>query len=735
MGIKTFFQILRRNFLLILAGGALCASAAWWLVSKQKQEFNSEAVVSTGIISSVNIKNTGAGKSVDRDYAQNELENLISLATAHQTRTSLATNLLARYLYMPQADPKWISPEEFDFLQKEVFNDALKALRDTSIEATLQKLITKRDAVSKNVVQDIIFSDEVYFGIEYLQKNLKVFRRGNSDILQFTYHTTDRQICQQTLNEMLDLFLLKHATLKKNQSSEVAAYFENATNESASKLKKTEASLLAFRIQNNIINYGEQTRTIAIKKEDLDDLKFKENMALEGTRASRQVVESELGNKNELSEINQGMLSMRKELSQISIQLDKMDIAGQATDETLDATYRLKLENRRAELKEGMHQFVSDSYNFKQSPSGMQKQKLLDKWLNTIVDEEQSQAKLDVIDLRQSEFAIIYSKYAPWGSKLTELQRAINLAENEYLENLHSYNQSLLNKQHTLMASKLELIDAPYLPLIQADYKKFLFLILGFAGGSFMVFASLIALAFMDETLQTPEDIENKTGLEVATVLPNFLQSQNNKVKKELARQQALSLLLQQIKVETLQKDHQPKLILVSSTRQQEGKSWICEQIAPFLRAESNRILYLFPIEGGVLPSTGIKDNVGYELSSQMLNAERIQDLDIFGDAGLYLEAFNYVIMEIPALLTGKYPLSMLRQFDLCLLVCQANRNWEAADEQALKTLQRASRCPIRSILNGVQMDTVEAFMGELSLTETMPTIHPSKKEATFHDK
>ena len=58
MTFKTFFRILRRNFLLMLAGGLLAGSAAYWLMSQQKQEYVSEALVSTGIISSVSIKNS-----------------------------------------------------------------------------------------------------------------------------------------------------------------------------------------------------------------------------------------------------------------------------------------------------------------------------------------------------------------------------------------------------------------------------------------------------------------------------------------------------------------------------------------------------------------------------------------------------------------------------------------------------------------------------------------------------
>lgn len=732
MTFKTFLQLLKRNFLLILAGGLLAGSAAYWLISKQKQEHTSEALMSTGIISSVSIENTQGGKSADRDYAQNELENLISLATAHKTREELATRLLARYLTLDQADKRWISTSEFEHLHAEVFTANLWAHKGMDFETTLAKLEAARDATEGNDVQKIIYSDEPYFGVEYLQENLQVYRKGTSDLLRFVYTTTDGAICRQTLNELLALFLGKHKELKKGQSSEVSEFFAAATTRSADRLDVAEARLLQFRVQNNIINYNEQTRTIAIRKEDLDELRFRENMNLQGVAATRKRVESELGNRSALSEINEGLASLREELSKVSGQLAKIEITASEDTPAAGLARKRELQARQQELEEQMNRYVQQRFDFEQSPSGVQTEALLDEWLNTIITEEQGAAKLGVIDQRQQEFADIYSQYAPWGSELNEIQREIDLAEEEYLENLHSYNQALLHQQSTLLSTNLELIDSPYLPIEKPDYKRFLLMIIGFMGGSFTVLAVLIALAFMDDSLKTPAIVREKMGLEVATLTPNFAlgkRTKGGRIQLEAAREQAMALLLQQIKVETLQKDSSPKLILVTSTRREEGKSWIARQAADMLRVEDNRVLYLYPVEGGVLPSDAGQDNLGYEMSSRMLDAEKLKDLTIFGELEPYLEVYHYIIMEIPALLTGKYPLPLLRRFDLSLLVCRANRSWEEADQQALKTIQRASRNPIRVVLNGADMDTVETFMGELSSPLAPMVVSKSQKK------
>ncbi len=735
MSIKTFFQLLRRHFLLIALSGVLAAGAAYWFVSQQKPEFTSEALISTGIISSVSIKNTGGDKSTDRDYAQNELDNLVSLATAHKTREDLAARLLARYLVLKNADPRWISAAEYAELQKEVFTPELLALRGESFEATLANVIRERDKTDRNAVQALVYAEKGYFAIDNFTKNLKVFRRGNSDLLQFSYTTTDAAICKQTLNELLAIFMEKHQYLKENQSSEVSGFFAEATTKSANRLKDAEVRMLQFRVQNNIINYDEQTRTIAIRKEDLDDLKFKEDMNLQGVAATRSRVENELGNRSALNQINEGMLTLKQELNQVSEQLAKMNIAPDAAA-AANVARKQTLEGREQEIKQQMARFVQRAYNYEQSPSGLQTATLLDEWLNTIIVEEQAEAKLTVIGQRQQEFADIYSQYAPWGSQLTELQREIGLAENEYLENLHSYNQALLHQQHTLMSSNLELIDKPFLPVEKPDFKRYLLVILAFIGGSGSVLAVLIALAFVDDTLKDADIVREKTGLTVAAITPNLAlgpQTGHKHLVKAAARDQGMALLLQQVKVETLQKDAQPRLIVLASTRREEGKSWIGAQMADLLRQEDNKVLFLYPVEGGKLPAMQPqRDNIGYELSNRMLDAERIEELDVFGHRETDLEQYHFVIMEIPALLSGKYPLPMLRQFDMGLLVCRSNRNWEAADQQALNTLQRATRCPVQVVLNGAEMPVLKTFMGELSGSFLTPVVARSAKEKPY---
>lgn len=712
MKANELIRLLRKNSLLILITGLLAATAVYFLTANSKQKFTSKAVISTGAISAISINDPSATARVDRDYFQNEMEKLISLATGYETMEELASRLLARYLMLDGPDRKWVSAENLADINALIPADLkAKIVVDTSERATIANLIAFRESNQPNAIQEVIYSDEEYFGIEYLQSELKVYRRGNSDLIQFIYSTTDPAICQQSLNYLIDIFMGKHGDLKKVQSSDVVDYFADATAKSSEHLKQAEQQLLAFRINNKIINYNEQTKAITFQKEELDDVFFTENMQLQSTQATLNSLEEQLGNRAHLSELRDGLLQQRQELSNVTQQLAKYEImSGEVTNMDKYNEEVPKLLEKQKALKEEITTYAREAFKFDQTPDGIATKNLLDQWLRTMVDREESQARLAVIQNRQAEFEEIYGKFAPWGSQLTKIEREIQLAEDAYLENLHSYNQSMLHMQNTLMATNLKVLDAPYYPLEKGDSRRSLLLILGFLAGIFTTLSLLIARAYVDERLRSPDAVREATGLEVGGVLPNFSLIKGSG-KQAASAKQSLALLLQQVKVETLGKAENPKMVFIGSTREGEGKTLISTQVVAGLRAGNSRVLHLYPYQEGVEDSH--PDNHSYRVNPELTNKTAIEQLiweNPGGEAGL--ADFNFIVLESPDMLSGQYPLGLVGQFDLILLTCLANRSWEVADQQAVATLEKASDAPIRVILNGVTKDVLKDYLG-----------------------
>lgn len=720
MTITDLIRLLRKNLALILAAGLVAAAAVFVLTMNAKQKYTSKALVSTGIISAFSIENPSNSGSVDRDYTLSELENLMALATAYETMQELSARLLAFYLTVEKPRKLWLSPATFKQIRElplEGIPQQMETLSDEQQKLDLAAYY--RDREEGNALQDLIYSDEEYFGIEYLQKQIKVYRRGNSDLLEFAYTTTDPAICQRSLEILIEIFMRRHGELKKTNTSRVVEYFADAAGESASRLQQAEDALLKFHTENNIINYYEQTRSIAYRKEDLDELYFKEKMMLESSQASLARIEQQLGNRARLSELNAGLIRKREELSRLSTRLAKYDLM--AYNQAQPTPERQRLAGQMEQIRQDIHLYTQDVYDFDQTPSGIATQNLLDEWLKLMMETEQSQARLAVIGQRQGEFDAIYSQYAPWGSRLKRIEREIGLAEDAYLEHLHSYNQAILHRENALMASRLKVLDAPFFPQ-DDDGQRLLFILAGFLAGAFMVIASLLALEFLDGALKEPRTAALQTGQEIGAALPSL--ARIPKKGKKAARMRAAlerssALLAQMIRFETVASGPGPAHILLASTAEQEGKTFMGLQLIETFRKEQKRVLFLYPIAenparyaGSLVPAH--PDNCPYIMSGETVDKIQAGGFGWATAAGANLQDYDYLFMELPSLLGGWCPVDILGRFHLALLACRANRPWTGADRQALQSLKKVLACPVKLVLNGVQLDALEAYLGSL---------------------
>ena len=74
------------------------------------------------------------------------------------------------------------------------------------------------------------------------------------------------------------------------------------------------------------------------------------------------------------------------------------------------------------------------------------------------------------------------------------------------------------------------------------------------------------------------------------------------------------------------------------------------------------------------------------------------------------------VIIELPSLLDYNYPSKLISNSDLVLMVCRANRLWSKADNNILKKLKTIVSDKLQFVINGVELNEVEAILGDLPM-------------------
>ena len=484
-------------------------------------------------------------------------------------------------------------------------------------------------------------------------------------MIRMQYTSIDPYLSQKTLELLTDIFMSKQSNIKEGQSNSVIKFFEDAVNKSAKKLKDAEDDLLKFRVSNQIINYYEQTRFISGNKEELDKQYQEELKVLAGAKSALTKIELEVSDKTILASLQTKLAEDRGEISKYSADLTSLELLTDSIPDPEIVIQKSKLKSQIESMKRQMANTAQEMFFINQTPEGIETKDILSKWLNFTIIKEESSAKLAVMEARQKEYEVIYDRFAPLGSTLSRLEREISVAENEYLENLHSFNQARLHRYSMMMSSNIKVIDAPYYPIKPEKSKRMMMVILAFMVGFILPTAIIIAMEMMDSTLKKPDHASMQTGLILGGILPKRKKSQSKKIDFEALNRQALNLFIQELRAES-KGDKRPKQVIIFSTEIGEGKTYLKAQMEHH---------FPFVSEG---------DNPEFKF------------------------------IELDSILQHPYTEEALAEGDIHVLVARANRKWTTSDKHALKVYRKlAGKKPIL-FLNAVTTEVMEEVIGEI---------------------
>ena len=696
----------------MLLAGIILAAVVFYGTLNEKKEFTSHTLLNTGLVSGYNLESSGGAK-IDYAYTNNEMENLLSLASSYEMMEELAMNLLAEYIILDEPNPSQITLEGWEEMKSQDIHEVRLLIKvDGDLEKTLANIQRYRAEQEENPVQLLLYGKHPFFGIEHLQE-LQVLREGKSDQIRFKYSTTDPAVCRYTLQKLTKIFIHRHRTIKQIQSTDVLEFFEKATREAQDNLDAKEDRLLSFMIQNKIINYYEQTRYIAAAKEDLDEMYFLELMDLAAADSALSRIEAEMEKQVSLPELNTSLVLKRNELSKLTSRIAEYELF-RLDSFPADQSVFLDLKEQASQLKNDIRQTASASFAINRTPEGVELKNLLTQWLNKVMDVEQAMARLAIFKQRKIEFEEIYSKFAPWGSRIKRYEREIDVAERAYLENLHSYNQARLHKFNMMMSANLKVIDQPILPVKPAGSKRKMLIIVAFLVGFILVLACVTALELLDNSLKNPLRASEQIGLEVAGAFPVFpaLVGNKEKIDYQQVRGRSLGQFMQHIKLDLRQTNQttcQPKRIAMISTRQHEGKSFVTQMAVEKLRACGERVAHIFPKPP--LPNRHPDD---FHYTPDIHFFEKKSEAALVKETAFSDKDYQYIFLELPGLLTDTYPVDLLSQYNLTMLVARANRSWNHADTKALKSFRQGISSVPKLVLNGIQPEALEDSLGEI---------------------
>ncbi len=708
MTLIQFFRLFNRNLNLLLLSALSLAVVTYLLTQDLEKSYESNAEMYTGIASGLDISAIDAIK-VDYLTTSTEYDNLLNVIKSRATLEEVGMRLLVQHMMLDSADPAYINKTNYGHFQYKM-PDSLKAilLDPYSVDNTLRRVRYYREKYWEDDLVQLTFDA---YGSPYSVSRLNeitVRRVQSSDLISLSYSYNDPGIAQNTLKILIEVFKNNLAKIKSGQSESAVNYFQEKVEEAAKDLNEAENRLQAFRIENRVINYQEQTKSLAIRKEAMEEEYQNELAAQRAAQAALENIEEQLSLNKVMIELGQDFLNTKTELIELRSQIAELETY------LNDADLLQRLRSKAALLEEQARSLLKKRFQYSRTTDGVPISRLLDEWVNFTLKLDEATARVEVFQTRKRYFQQEYDKYAPLGSKFARLERDISIKERNFLEILNSLNQALLRQRGDMEASGGQVVtQAPTYPRTAAAGKEKLLVMLAAVVGFAFPFLFILLKELLDSSIRTPERGEELTGLKLIGAYPDLTaRTQVKNVNFEWLHEKASGLIVQNLRLETLNvgSKHLAKNIMVFSTRGQDGKQIATHVMANELSRLNMRVLVMGPKP---LPEEEkpYYDYVVYENDTKFLNSEHLTELIPLGfDPMLY----DYIFMVIEGILTNPYPLHLLHQFNFSICVTGAFRDWNRADKVALSEISETIGKEPLLLLNGVEPDFMSSVLGEI---------------------
>ncbi len=688
-----FLRLLQRNLKWMFLMAFMLVLVVFFFTRDMPKEYQSETEIFTGITSGMSVDNMDGAK-MDFFAANNAFDNLINIIQSRQTIEEVGMRLLAEHLMIDTPLVNLISEDSWEQLNEWISEEKRKYL----------VVVNDTDSTYLNILnwyKSEFHTDEVgalfnNSASPYCYKSIDkvtVTRLQNSDLLRLSYTYTDPAVAQRTLVILNEVFIRLVADIKVSQTNDIVAYFRAQVDMADARLNAAEEKMKVFKTENRVINYGEQTKSIAMMKEYMEDEYQKEIAAKASAEAAVTRLEVQLSSNKEMLKYSENLLLKRQELADINSEIAILEVY--LNDEKTLIELRKKADKIEAEMSRDL----TNRMEYSRTTEGVSVQKILEQWLKYTLSLDRVEARIKVYEERKIYFNNTYDEFSIIGSTIGKLEREITIKEKNYLELLHSLNLALMRlSSETLSSDGLIVTVKPYFPLSPLPAKRLLLVMLSFIIGFAIPYVWALLKDLLDLSIKTGSRLEKVSKSKHIGSIPwQKLVDDKSLLDFDEFKSQYTRLIWSKIEAENENTSNKPILVNWMSLHKQEGKSYTAELLKSELEKMGVTVLYLKPNESTYVVNDALN---------------RVKELTQITDEAA--GAYHVVILEHPALLESPYSKTLAAQGSVNVLVNWAGRVWCAADTRKLEDLNEVSDHKAVALLNGVDLDEMETMVGDI---------------------
>ncbi len=698
--------------LIVLLVPLLMAGTVYYMTEGEEKTYSSSTSIYTGIASGFNVDmRQGEG---DRFMVQSIFENILTIMKSVDVKTEVSVKLMSQHLAMGDVDhdDKICTKRSLIELHNLIPEDVRKKITVVGNHtATYERMMNFLHAEPENVIYRIIHSKRFiphYSGHAINQLSYK--RIKTSDLVRIDFKSNDPGITYHTLRFFSEAFIRKYREVKVSETNDIVSYFENQLMKTQNKLDNLESQLLSYRTNNNILDYTEQVRAIAQRRQEMEGEIYKERMNLSSSEYSSDFTQDQLDMHMNVLLKNTEVVSKREELETL---VRKASLTKVFDESNSNDSLKI-IEARIQELRGEMERDLDDIFGINYSTSGVKSKDLLKSWFDNILKVGESRAKLEVFQERKNNFIQLYRTLAPVGSNLTKIEREVKVAESSYLRILEALNLAKMRQQNIALSTKLKIVDNPLFPSSPDPSTRKMLVIIAFLVGGFIIVSILVLLEYLNRSIRKPLNFEEITGLQLASAYPAFSKF-NRKVdykKLDFILTQRLIEHVQQKMATVNSVSSNTKYIVVTSMYDTEGKTFVSERLAKQLISIGHKVSLCLP-ENDFNKDVEHQPDSDLEISYYNPSHHLSKRASLQSITG-FVDDVDYLVLELPPLQSYLTSHSVLKEIDVCLLVSRANRSWTTSDTKSLDSLKEISQNEPMLFLNGVKQHFLEEIIGPI---------------------
>ena len=680
----------------IIIASLLMGAIVFYFAQLIPKEYTVQMSIYTGVASTQGLdENT----TYQDSRLKNTFENIINLTKSREVLERVAIRLLAKSLAYgnPNEDNMHILSQTYRNVIMELPEEIKSLTIRDSLAATERNLINYYEPSVTNHLFRLLNSNAPYFSIDALN-DVRVYREGVSDIMGIKYTSNDPGLTLYTVENIGKELKLSFEHIQYAEVNKIVEYFIEELRKAKLVLSKAEQNVVEFTKSNNIINYTEQTKAIAIAYTSYEDrLEFVRREYASSTALANKL-ESEMDERAKLVKTNTTFVALLDSISVINGRITELDIFN---INNKNAQIAAQYEEQTLKLKrvEDQLEVISDKINEnKYTKEGILITSLAERWIDEVLRSTKAKKELDVLISRRYDFENKYSTLSPVGAQLKGLQREADIAEGSYLEVLHGLNLAKLKQKNIqLTSSTLNVVSKATFPVKDDGNKSILLTLVSIIATIIFIVAYYLLKELLDPSLRNASRAKRITGVDTIGAFISRSELRYRGYVRSSYKKSATSICNSINKL--LEKD---KTIFINmvSIEAGEGISFIADKLI---------FKWL---------NTGIKAIiVDVEECSETYNASYFStpDYTTLLSKHLSIEEYDIIILKYAPLGKKAVPTELIRKADVNMVVVNAERNWRASDQRVLQGfVEQSNNNSVRLCLNYCLRNDTEEVVGIL---------------------